>query len=373
MGRELQRAVWDEGQRLAELDSFEILDTPPEPDFDDLVLLIAQICEAPRAAINLIGSDRQWFKAEVGLGLRETSLDISICAQILLQPGLTIIPDVRSDARSSSNPLVIGDPHIRFYAGVLLETSEGIPLGTLCVLDDDVRDLSPTQAFALTTIARQVMALLELRRALGQRDRALAAREEAEARGTLLTRELHHRVKNTLATVQAVASSTARSTASVHDFQAALSGRIGSLAKAHAVITGDEAQSASVLDLVRLELDGFSEGRTGRVTINGPDVRLPSEIAIPLGLAIHELAVNSARFGALSVADGRVSVSWDYDSTQTLVLRWVEHDGPKVDQPGRQGFGTRVLERVLGGQQGVSVDLEYAPAGLRVVIDLPLQ
>jgi hypothetical protein len=303
MGRELRAPDWNESERLAALHSFEILDTPPEPDFDDLVQLIAQICEAPRAAINLVGSERQWFKAEIGLGIRETPIEVSICAQILLQPRPDHHPDVKKDPRFSSNPLVTGNPFIRFYAGVLLETSDGIPLGTLCVLDDDVRELSPHQAFALKTLARQVMALLELRRALAQRDRALAARDQAEARGTLLTRELHHRVKNTLATVQAVASSTGRSAATVHDFQAALTGRIGSLAKAHAAITGDETQSASVGELLRLELDGFSEVRAGRVTMSGPDVRLASEIAIPLGLAIHELAVNSAQFGALFHAE----------------------------------------------------------------------
>jgi two-component sensor histidine kinase len=177
-------------------------------------------------------------------------------------------------------------------------------------------------------------------------------------------------VKNTLATVQAVASSTGRSAATVHDFQAALTGRIGSLAKAHAAITGDETQSASVGELLRLELDGFSEVRAGRVTMSGPDVRLASEIAIPLGLAIHELAVNSAQFGAFSTLSGRVSVSWDYDAAHTLFLSWVEHDGPTVQGPSRNGFGTRVLERVLGGQLGVNVDVGVSP-GRAARVDHP--
>ena len=216
--------AWSEDERIAALRSFDILDTPPEPDFDDVVRLIAQICEAPRAAISLIDEHRQWLKAEVGLGFHEVPLDVSICPGVSLQPGLTIINDVTKDKRLASNPLVTGGPNIRFYAGVLLETSEGVPLGTLCVLDDEVRDLSEPQRFALMTLARQVMALLELRRALAQRDRARAARDRAKGNEALLTRELHHRVKNTLAVVQAVAGSTARSSGNIVQFQAALSG-----------------------------------------------------------------------------------------------------------------------------------------------------
>src|SRR5215203_1898975 len=224
--RESAYGAWTEDERVAALRSYGILDTPPEPDFDDVVRLVTQVCEAPRAAINLIDEDRQWFKAEVGLSLQEMPLDVSLCSEIILQPGLTVIPDVTKDRRFASNPLVTGPPYIRFYAGVLLETSEGLPLGSLCVLDDDVRELTEAQAFALRTLARQVMALLELRRALAQRDRALAARDRAQEGQTLLTRELHHRVKNTLATVQAVAGSTARSASTLNDFQHAFTGRI---------------------------------------------------------------------------------------------------------------------------------------------------
>lgn len=368
--------TWDESERIAALKSYDILDTPPEPDFDDLVLLAAQICEAPRAGINLIDEHRQWFKAETGLGVRETPLDASICASIILQPGLTVIRDVTQDSRFAHNPLVTGEPHIRFYAGVLLETSRGLPLGTLCVLDDDVRDLTAPQIFGLQTLSRQVMALLELRRALAQRDRALAARDRSESRQILLTRELHHRVKNTLATVQAVAGSTARSATSIDQFQHAFAGRIGSLAKAHSVITEDDRQSASLLKLLRLELEGFAETRADRVTLSGPHVDLPSELAIPLGLSIHELTANSAQHGALSTREGRIRVTWHLEPEQephALALEWREQHGPRVSAPRRRGFGSRVLERVLGSQTGARVESTFDPDGLRVNIQLPLR
>ena len=375
MGQQWPFQAWNERERIAALRSYDILDTPPEPDFDDVVRLVADICEAPRAAINLIDEDRQWFKAEVGLGTREMPIDVSICAEVVLNPGLTIIRDVTKDPRLASNPLVTGHPHIRFYAGVLLETSEGLPLGTLCVLDDDVRDLSPLQIFALETLARQVMSLLELRRALMQRDRALAARNHAEERQTLLTRELHHRVKNTLATVQAVAASTARSATRLDQFQHAFSGRIASLARTHAILTEDERQTASLLDLLRMELARFAETSSRRVALDGPAVMLRSEVAIPLGMAIHELTSNSVKHGSLSAERGSVSVTWRLEpagSSETLHLEWIERGGPGVVAPSRQGYGARVLERVLGGQVGAAVVPTYDPQGLEVAIDIPL-
>jgi len=127
MGMRATHTSWDEGERMAALKSYHILDTPPEPDFDDVVLLIAKICEVPRAGISLIDDHRQWFKAEIGLGFKETPLDVSICPGLALEPGLTVIPDARADKRLASNRLVTGEPHIRFYAGVRLETSEGPP------------------------------------------------------------------------------------------------------------------------------------------------------------------------------------------------------------------------------------------------------
>jgi two-component sensor histidine kinase len=375
MGHEAPVSSWSESERIAALKSFDILDTPPEPDFDDVVRLVAQICEAPRAAINLIDENRQWFKAEFGLGMRETTLDVSICAQVILQPGLTIVRDVTKDKRFASNPLVTGKPHIRFYAGVLLETWDGLPLGTLCVLDDDVRDLTEPQIFALQTLARQVMSMLELRRALAQRDGALAGRRRAEERQTLLTRELHHRVKNTLATVQAVAGSTARTAKDLGDFRHSFAGRISSLARTHAIITEDEGQRASLTDLLKVELARFAHTDTGRVAMHGPPVMLASEIAIPLGMAIHELTSNSVKYGSLSAEHGAVTVSWKVatqNDGERLSLEWLEHGGPEVQAPTRHGFGSRVLERVLGAHAGVDVATVYEVGGLRVLVSLPL-
>lgn len=152
----------DDSARLEALRRYNILDTDYDPRFDDLAELGAFICNTPIAVINFVDKDRQWFKSEIGLGIRETELDISVCAHAILQPGLFVVPDMTKDPRFANNPLVTGEPHLRFYAGALLETDDGFPLGTFCVLDYQPRELSTEQEKAITTLARQVMTQLEL-------------------------------------------------------------------------------------------------------------------------------------------------------------------------------------------------------------------
>ncbi len=154
--------------RLDALRGYGILDTPREAAFDDITLLAARICQTPIALISLVDRDRQWFKSEIGLGLRETPLSSSICAHAILQQELLVVPDTLDDPRFRSNPLVEGEPHLRFYAGAQLKTPDGLPLGTVCVLDLKPRQLQPEQAEALRALARQTMGQLELRRMLAQ-------------------------------------------------------------------------------------------------------------------------------------------------------------------------------------------------------------
>ncbi|XPJ79402.1 ATP-binding protein [Klebsiella pneumoniae] len=165
-----------ESDRLAALERYGILDTPPEQAFDEIVQLVSELLVAPIAAVNLIAEGRQWFKAEIGLGVREMALDASICAVAILHPGGLVVPDTTQDPRFNCNPLVTGAPGLRFYAGELLETPDGYPLGTLCVLDTKPRPegLSTQQRLVLKTLAHQVVAQLELRRAVAEQDKTIA-------------------------------------------------------------------------------------------------------------------------------------------------------------------------------------------------------
>ncbi len=159
--------AWKETERLAALRSFEILDTDSEVDLDNITRIAARVCNAPIAAISFIDSNRQWLKSAIGVSTRELPLRLSVCVHAIRQTGLFVIPDLSQDHRFNHRPYVEGPPHLRFYAGALLETSDGLPLGTLCVLDYEPRPdgLTEQQSEALMGLARAVMSHLQLKRA----------------------------------------------------------------------------------------------------------------------------------------------------------------------------------------------------------------
>jgi two-component sensor histidine kinase/PAS domain-containing protein len=178
--------------RLAALYDYDILDTPSEPGFDDIVELACQVCDAPVALVSLVDKDRQWFKARVGFSECQTNLSSSVCVFALIASDLLVIGDLAKDPRTSANPLVAGEPHIRFYAGAPLRTKSGQVIGSLCVIDGKPRPdgLTPAQASGLRNLSRQVMSQLDLRRSLAERDEILAVRQIAEQRYKASQRQL---------------------------------------------------------------------------------------------------------------------------------------------------------------------------------------
>ncbi len=186
-----QRAA-DEAARLAALRDDELLDTAPERALDDLTALAAHVCDAPISTITLIDEQRQWFKSTIGLTSRETPRVLSFCAHAILQSDMLVVPNALEDPTFCDNPLVVGEPHIRFYAGAPLLTPGGQALGTLCVIDRVPRQLTLAQRDALTMLARQVMAQLELRR----QSRALVASqaESQRAEAAIQDSDVRYRV-----------------------------------------------------------------------------------------------------------------------------------------------------------------------------------
>jgi len=185
-----------EKARLQALRRYKILDTEPEKAFDDLTILASHICETPVALITLIDSDRQWFKSKVGVSVGETPREISFCAIAIRQENLFIVPDATKDPRFSSNPFVVSDPKIRFYAGAPFTSSDGHPLGTLCVVDIVPRQLTPSQENALLALSRQVQAQFELRKNLIELHTALDERDRAEAERDRTIVELRHSLEH---------------------------------------------------------------------------------------------------------------------------------------------------------------------------------
>ena len=198
-------------------------------------------------------------------------------------------------------------------------------------------------------------------------------RVRLQKRQSLLIRELHHRVRNTLATVQGIMGATARSSDSIAEFRDAFAGRIAAMAKTHALLTEHHWQKASLRELLRLELDPFDDDGGRRVMLDGPDVELPSGMAVPIGMAIHEMTTNAVKHGSLSRNGGSVDVRWTVTAVpggQQLTWHWLERGGPRVMPPEREGFGTRLLQRVLAVQTKAEVRIDFDEIGLKVVIIL---
>ncbi|QRM32107.1 sensor histidine kinase [Microvirga sp. VF16] len=228
----------------------------------------------------------------------------------------------------------------------------------------------------LAGLTAQAAIALENSRLYRNAQSEIEERKQAQTQQSLLIRELHHRVKNTLATVQAVVGATARSALSIDDFYHAFVGRIISLANTHSLLTEAVWQTASLREILEKELRPYNDTKGERVILNGPAVELPSEAAVPIGMAIHELTTNAAKYGALSIPNGKVAVTWEAepaDGGTRLQLVWEERGGPAVSSPKRQGFGSRLLHRVLATQLNAKVEMDFNPTGLRVAIDAVLK
>lgn len=201
-------------------------------------------------------------------------------------------------------------------------------------------------------------------------------RKREQERAALLVGELHHRLKNTLATVLAIIRSTGRTATTIEGFQRSLAGRVESLAKTHALLAKQPSEAADLHALLEAELGPYRDGSGRRVRLSGPSVSLPSTVAVPFALALHELATNAAKYGSLSNAEGWLEVNWTLlhgGDGASLVMNWSERGGVPVVQPRKSGFGSELLRRVLRGQIGADVETSYAFDGLRlkVAISVP--
>jgi PAS domain S-box-containing protein len=200
-------------------------------------------------------------------------------------------------------------------------------------------------------------------------------RKRAEERQKLLIRELNHRVKNTLATVQSIAAQTLRGTEGDREARRAFEARLLALSNAHNVLTRESWDGAGIDEIVETALAPHRAADDGRFTVEGPAFRLAPKAALALAMALHELATNAAKYGALSARAGRVRVAWtcgEAGAEARFRLCWRESDGPPVAPPPRKGFGSRLIERGLSLELGGRATIEFQPAGLIYTIDAPL-
>jgi two-component sensor histidine kinase len=337
------------------------MDSAPEQGFDDIVKVAALICNVPMALISLVDSERQWFKAALGLAAPETPRDIAFCAHAIQQHGTFTVENAATDDRFRDNPLVTGDPNLRFYAGAPLETPDGLPLGTLCVLDTQPRSLTADQEFALQALARQVMAQLELRQAL--------------ARRKIIALEQTHRIKNILTIAQAVVSQTLRQMPVSADARPVIAARLQALGQAQEVLSSGPVGATTLGALVSIAISG-SGMDASRFESSGPEVIVGPKSAMAFGLALHELTTNAVKYGALSNETGRVTLTWGHEpgrAPQIFRFVWQETGGPAVVPPKRLGFGSRLIQSVIPPEIKAKTSLDYLPAGVRWTLESPAQ
>jgi PAS domain S-box-containing protein len=463
-------------ERVYEAYHFESL--KDDPELVALVRFVARLCEAPIALIGLLEQDRFHFLTRVGTDVEESPYSTSFCAHVMLQEDLMQVCDASQDPRFESNPLVVGEPHVRFYVGFPLISEEGLPLGTLAVADTAPRPagLSDFQREGLAVLSQSVMRRMrslrhsqaarreasereaylhsladsipaiawsatpdghfeyfnkrmvdftglpddqsgsafhpddfekankawqrslatgktyELEHRFRRRDgeyrwmiaRAVPVRDPeghihrwfgtavdihdlhaaSEARD-LLVRELSHRIKNIFAVVAGLISMSVRKRPELQAFGEELIGTIRALGRAHDYVRRDGERHNTlhgILEDLFVPYGGGS-GEPTRVAVAGDDVAIAPQAATPLALVFHELATNSAKYGALSVEGGVIDLSIA-DAGDTLLLRWIERGGPKPKGKRTKGFGSRLVEMSVTGPLGGKWERRFEPDGL---------
>lgn len=342
-----------EEKRLRELRRYGILDTERERDFDELVEIASDICEVPVSVVNFIDAGRQWFKAEVGLGVRSTPIETSLCGHVILQGDFVEIPDTLQDERMADNPLCTSEPGFRFYAGAVLKGANGLPLGTLCVLDHKPRSLTDRQRKILTVLSKHVMSELNLRLAL-----------EAER---VLRREVDHRVKNSLASIGAMLSMKARRTSddALRTELDDASTRIRSLSSLHAEL--HELEAGGLVDLKslfeRIETDlRYLIPDGARLSIDVRALEVTAELANALLLIVNEFVSNSVKHG-LKDGRGAITVLIEGDESSWSIL--CRDDGIATERDAERamsktGLGTKVIQSLAST---LNADAKWTASG----------
>jgi signal transduction histidine kinase len=362
----------NESVRVAALHAYGILDTPIDAAFEDITRIAAHVCGAPIAVVNLIDADRQWFKSEIGLGVRETPLDTSICAHAILQSDFMEIPDTECDDRFRLNPLVTGAPHLRFYAGALLKTPEGHALGTVCVLDTRPRTLDDAQRATLRALARQTMVQLELRRALTVADSAHRYRSRLMAIAG-------HDLLQPLSVMTMVIDEMRRKTTDAFDREQLemaaaaadqLAGDLSRLARASRLdddLHAPELQLLSTTDLLQ--------------TVNDTWHYIASHKGLQLSLAADEVLMLTNAAMLQTILDNLVGNAIKYTDAGTVTVTCRVADGAltiSIADTGR-GIPARLLGKIFEAFQQVDPASEGLGLGLSIVkrtaelLDHPLQ
>lgn len=482
------QAFCGEDNRLVVLASFAMDQLEGDAELARITRFAAQLCDTPSAMISIIEEHRQLFIASSGIDIAETPREWSFCAHAMIEAAPTIIPDAREDRRFATSPLVTGPPHIRFYAGFPLISSEGAALGTLCVIDqrerpgglsalqieglevlaeaakrrlESHRHASQTLA-ELTESARRVRVMLDsvpdiawsaapgglfdqfnarwrkvtglpnprhvedwraaihpddfdasLAKFLGAVRRAEMFEDTIRMRTTdgtyrwmlsravpstddpdtarwfgtltdideryrlsqereMLAGELAHRIKNIFAVVNGLITLHAREQSDVRAYSEELSRSIIALSRAQDfALRADAGDDQDLKQLLATLTQPYGAPGSAAISVTGDTVVFGRKAATPLALVFHELATNSAKYGALSVAEGRVAITIS-KAGDTVQIGWSESGGPPAAPPVKAGFGSRLMTMAITSQLGGQIAQDWQAQGLVSTITLPL-
>jgi two-component sensor histidine kinase len=258
---------------------------------------------------------------------------------------------------------------VRAFVNVLILSSTGRPpFGVLQVDSRKPREFTRSDIEFLRGYANLLGAAIERLRVVEELRAAVREKD-------LLINELNHRVKNTLATVQSIASQTLRNATTMDQASSAIESRLIALSQVHNVLTDRNWVAVDLHDIVGQAVEPYRSRGENRIHVQGPPVRIPPRMALPLAMALQELATNAVKYGSLSNGIGQIRVRWELNNSsplRRLRLVWEENKGPPVHQPARRGFGTRLIERSLADDLDGEVRIEFAPTGVVCSVDAPL-
>lgn len=288
--------------------------------------------------------------------------------------GVSLYDDRASDTANLLIALSSSDAHgLRVEQPVNIADREFL----LVVESPEASTLAPLSMVTLVfglALASLLMLLARLLTQQALEDQArLAFFEEQHSIRNSLTRELNHRVKNTLANVLSILSLTRRRTDNIDEFASSLEGRIRALSATHDLLTGSDWGTTAIREVIEAEMQHFRFNSDEVIVLDGPDVELAPNDALSFGLAIHELATNAAKYGALSVPEGRVEVHWELVEPHLAQITWTERNGPEVRPVQTRGFGTDLIQKIVAHELRQPVELTFDPAGVRCVMRVPVR
>ncbi|MGK5682015.1 GAF domain-containing sensor histidine kinase [Actinoplanes sp. URMC 104] len=387
-----------EARRLAALRGYRVLDTAPESDFDDIAVLAAQLCRTPVAAVSLIDADRHWMKARVGLETCEFAREYSFCAYAMAGDEVMQVPDARIDPRFEHNPLVTGEPGVVFYAGAPLVTASGQRLGSLCVIDFEPRLLTPAECQGLRTLARHVMAQLELRQYARGLDAANERLRDADRVQDEFVSRVTHELRTPLTSINGyleMLTEDSLEPGTGEQFLARIrrnSDRLMALVDDMLLASQTELRlTKRVVDLAELSRaavvrnDALARARGLEIGAEAPASVLVEADEARLVQMVERLVLNAVKF----TPSGRITVSAEADGDEAvLVVRdtgigMSAGDRERVLAPFRRsaaaekaevqgaGLGLSIVKAIVGSHDG-EIRIESEPgAGTAIVVRLP--